>query len=253
MRLRLPVGNAGRILCLGILCAVSVLVPHEATADDNVPTPELHRLGLQIYADFCSVCHGPSGEGNGALASEFTPRPRDFTFGSFKFRSTGLGESPARADWISVIRNGIEGSYGRLMPAFDSFTDTEVLALVEVVRQFAVLDAYGTPVEIPPRRLDFSEVRARQLYRSAGCVECHGANYDGKGPAAAGLTDESGFPIAPADFTVGKFKGSADLSQIWLRIFGGIPGTPMPSFGQNVSPENLWLVAMYVASLGLNK
>ena len=241
--------GAGRSFCVFAVCAVVLLLPHHAKADDNVPTPELHRLGLQIYAESCSVCHGPNGEGNGAMASEFTPRPRDFTFGSFKFQSTGFREPPARADWISVVRNGIEGSYGRLMPAFDDLADSEVLAVVEVVRQFAALEAYGTPVDIPPRRSNYSEVRARQLYRSAGCVECHGENYDGKGPAAAGLTDESGMPIVPVDFTSGKFKGGAELSQIWLRVFRGIPGTPMPSFGQNLSSEEIWALTMLVSSL----
>ena len=171
---------SGAVRCLYFLaiCAVVALVPHRVAAedhvavDDNVPTPELHRLGLENFADSCSICLGSNGEGDGALASEFTPPPRDLTFGSFKFQSTGFREPPARADWGSVIRNGIEGSYGRLMPAFNVFTDSEVLAVVEVVRQFAGLDVYGKPLEIPPRRANFSEVRARHYHKFG--LECSG-------------------------------------------------------------------------------
>lgn len=219
-----------------------------AQADDNIVTPELHRLGQNIYAESCAICHGVNGEGDGSLATEFTPRPRNFTFANFKFGSTGLGDQPARADIIAVIKNGIEGSYGRSMPAFRDFTDSELLSLVEVVRQFAEIESYGTPITVPDRKLAYRESRAKALYASAGCIECHGIRFDGQGPAAEGMTDQNGLPIAPADFTTGKFKGGADLTQIWLRIAGGIPGTPMPSFGQNLTAEEIWALTMLVSA-----
>ncbi len=65
-------------------------------------TSELHRLGNQIYENSCTICHGATGQGNGSLATEFTPRLRNFTFGNFKFSSTGSEISPTREDLVSV-------------------------------------------------------------------------------------------------------------------------------------------------------
>lgn len=116
-------------ICLTLRMAFSgALLAFSAAAFANEPTPELYRLGTALYKDNCAICHGENGEGNGSLASEFSPRPRNFTSGAFRFVSTPIGAAPSREDILRTIRKGIEGSYGRSMPAFSSFTSSEVLA-----------------------------------------------------------------------------------------------------------------------------
>src|SRR3981081_2192504 len=44
--------------------------------------------GARVFARHCAVCHGPNGRGNGPAAPSLFPRPRDFSSGRFKYKST---------------------------------------------------------------------------------------------------------------------------------------------------------------------
>src|SRR5438876_7723660 len=67
-------------------------------------------LGQRVYARRCAVCHGPDGRGNGPAAPSLIPRPRDFTGGRFKYKSTVAGQPPSDADLIRVVANGLDAS-----------------------------------------------------------------------------------------------------------------------------------------------
>ena len=56
-------------------------VPPVQVAEDG-------SLGESIFEANCVQCHGKDGNGNGPAAVFLNPRPRDFTAGKFKFRST---------------------------------------------------------------------------------------------------------------------------------------------------------------------
>ena len=45
--------------------------------------------GKHVYQRRCIGCHGAKGDGKGPAARFFKTKPRDFTSGIFKFRSTG--------------------------------------------------------------------------------------------------------------------------------------------------------------------
>lgn len=83
--------------------------------------------------------------------------------------------------------------------------------------------------------------RGRELYESS-CAPCHGADGAGAGPAAVGMEP------APTSFLEARM---AYLSphQIVGAVRFGIPGTPMPSFEEALSPEDLWNLATYVWNL----
>src|SRR5262245_40951637 len=55
-------------------------------------------LGERVYAQRCAVCHGPDGRGNGPAAPSMIPRPRDFTLGLFKYKSTLRNDPPTDDD-----------------------------------------------------------------------------------------------------------------------------------------------------------
>ena len=61
-------------------------------------TGEFVQAGKEIYEFRCAPCHGFSGKGDGPAAMTLDPRPRDFTRGLFKFKSTPSGEVVADED-----------------------------------------------------------------------------------------------------------------------------------------------------------
>ena len=52
--------------------------------------------GKQLYRRYCVGCHGAKGDGQGENGVYMEPRPRDFTTGTFKCRSTPTGTLPDR-------------------------------------------------------------------------------------------------------------------------------------------------------------
>ena len=85
--------------------------PPGADVDAEAP------LGTRLYARHCAVCHGPDGRGNGPAAPSMFPRPRDFTSGRFKYKSTAPGEPPTDDDLLRTVRDGLPAS---AMPYFAS-------------------------------------------------------------------------------------------------------------------------------------
>ncbi|MFQ5749008.1 MAG: cbb3-type cytochrome c oxidase subunit I, partial [Planctomycetota bacterium] len=75
-----------------------------------------------------------------------------------------------------------------------------------------------------------SRERGRAIFQREGCVECHGKTGRGDGSSAEGLQDSWGFPIDPRDFSTGRFRAGSSDRDVYLRIRGGVSGTPMPSF-----------------------
>ncbi len=47
------------------------------------PGAALAQEGQKIFAQRCAACHGDTGKGNGPLASNFSPKPKDFCLPSF--------------------------------------------------------------------------------------------------------------------------------------------------------------------------
>ncbi|MEL6520848.1 MAG: c-type cytochrome [Pseudomonadota bacterium] len=215
--------------------------------------PALFGRGLELYQENCAVCHGADGDGRGPLASGFTPRPRDFTLGVFKIQSTDIGDYPSRSDIQKVIRNGIQGSFGQTMPAFEALSEQDLAALSEVIRFAAAIEEFGEPMAVTPRPAVPDLARGAAVYEELDCAACHGVNGDGNGPVADTLKDASGMPIRPADFRVGQFKGGNAPEEIWTRIYTGLGGTPMPSFGFNTSSDDMWAVTEYVMSFSSRK
>src|SRR5258708_34260440 len=64
------------------------------------------------------------------------------------------------------------------------------------------------------------------------------------------MVDDWGMAIVPANLTLGRGKWSRTARDIYLRITGGINGTPMPEAGDALSPDQVWQVAHYVQALG---
>lgn len=71
-----------------------------------------------------------------------------------------------------------------------------------------------------------ADTAAGQRIYNATCMACHGANADGRGPAAAALKPQ------PTNFTSAAFWKGRDDASIKRVIKAGKPGTAMMAFGQ---------------------
>jgi cytochrome c553 len=79
-----------------------------AAADPPAP-------GLAVYAQHCAACHGATGDGNGPASVWLFPRPRDFSAGQFKIKSTPGQSLPTDDDLLQSVTRGLAGSS---MPSF---------------------------------------------------------------------------------------------------------------------------------------
>ena len=71
------------------LCAVPA-GSVRASAQD-VGTEAQRESGKKLYLKYCSQCHGEKGDGEGYATPHLLPKPRNFTTGKFKVRSTPTG------------------------------------------------------------------------------------------------------------------------------------------------------------------
>lgn len=222
--------------------------------------------GKQVYQRRCLGCHGEHGDGNGPAATFLETRPRNFTFGVFKFRLTPSGSLPDDGDLLRTITRGVRGT---AMPTWHELPEKDRLAVIQYIKYVLAVDnsdparPYFFFAEEPPKAPLFIGVppppsqqrvqRGQEVWQKANCWVCHGEHGRGDGESAAGLSDDFGFPIRPANLTAGQFKSGPDVKDIFRTVTTGLSGTPMPSFGDTVSEADRWALAYYVLSLSAYK
>jgi mono/diheme cytochrome c family protein len=209
--------------------------------------------GAKLYAARCANCHGKSGRGDGEVAGFLNPRPRDFTSGRYKFRSTETGSLPTDDD---LARSISEGLHSTSMPAWKPFLQPRELdAVVSHIKSLSPRFASEQPQQITlglelPSTPENSNA-GRAVYDTLKCAACHGTDGRGTGAIAQALRDDWGRPTRATDLTEPwTFRGGDSVRDIFLRFRTGMNGTPMPSFlGAATEPE-LWQLAIYVKSIG---
>ena len=209
--------------------------------------------GENLYLLNCAVCHGDAGRGDGWRAAFLYPKPRNFTRGIYRFKTSESGQLPTDGDLFRTISVGLQNT---AMPAWGYYlSEGERWALVAYLKTFSRYfreDPAGQPIvlgtapEFTARRVE----RGQQLYARVGCADCHGPQGYGDGFAAKGMEDSFGVPITPRNFHyVNEFKRGRTLRDIALTIQTGNDGSPMPSFHQALSSEQVWDLASFVMSL----
>ena len=214
-------------LILGVLFMFTVAYAQNA--------PEASEKGKAVYDNSCAHCHGIEGRGDGSAAENLLPKPRDFTRGLYKIRSTESGELPTDQDLFDIITVGMPGSS---MPEWETaLSANERWEVVAYIKTFH--DGFKEN-ETPPKQITLAGKIAyteqsveigKVLYTELGCVECHGNVGRGDGTSAPTLTDTWDFQTWPANLAQGwNFRGGADTEDIFKRFIGGIAGSPMPAF-----------------------
>ena len=243
--------RAAVVVWIGSLCVASTASVRVEAQD--LGTDSQRESGKALYLKYCSQCHGETGKGDGYAALHLYPRPRDFTTGKFKVRTTGNGALPTHQDLVNIIRLGMPYTS---MPAWPTFSDSEVSDLAHFIKtfspNFANKEMVPQPVELPspPAATAESIELGKKLYAETGCLKCHGNLGRGDGPSAPTLVDELNFPIRAADLSQSwTFRGGSSREDIFRTMSTGLNGTPMPSFTDSLSPEQRWAITDFIVSL----
>lgn len=204
------------------------------------------------YRRYCVGCHGEEGDGTGENAPWLDPKPRNFTLGQFKCRSTPTGTLPTDEDLFNTIARGLDRSN---MPPWNTFTRQQQADLVAYVKHFSPkfqTEKPGTPIQIPPEpEVTADRIKAGQiLFQKLECWKCHGVEGRANGPSADTLQDDENRPIKAYDFSEGARPKCGSSDQDLYRIFmTGLDGTPMPSYADNIKPEEAWELVFYLRTL----
>ncbi len=235
---------------------------------DRIVKDRATMMGKDLYKFRCEVCHGEQGMGDGIAADTLYPRPRDFSLGLFKYKTSPGTLPPRDEDMQQTIRDGLKGTG---MPGWKSLMSEEQIAsLIPVLKGFDT-SATWSPEEADDEKFDddgrylgtdFVKIteqepiegqiaytpesieKGKVAFKKA-CAECHGD--EGRGNIISGkkLEDDWGYRIWPRDQTAPwtwratnvVAKGSMTPEQardetiknIYSRLSIGIIGTPMPA------------------------
>lgn len=252
-----------------IACAVAALAFAGISSAQLQPTEyqENQNLGIEAhvgnltghakdaamnYRRYCVGCHGTLGDGEGENAVWLDPKPRNFTLATFKCRSTPSGTLPTDEDLFNTVGRGLQSSN---MPSWNPLSSQQRIDLVAYVKHFSdrwKTEKPGTPIDIPSEpEVTADRIKAGQaLFQKLECWKCHGVEGRGNGPSADTLTDDQNRPIKPFDFhDQTKFKCGTSDADLYRIFMTGLDGTPMPSFMDNVKPDEAWDLVFYLRTL----
>src|ERR1700685_2088332 len=201
------------------------------------------------YRRYCVVCHGDLGDGNGESFPWVDPKPRDFQLGVFKYRSTPTGTLPTDQDLFDTIARGLDRSN---MPQWSTFTKQERADLVAWIKHYSPrwqTEKPGAAIVVPPEpEITADRIKAGQeVFNRVQCWKCHGVEGKANGPSASTLQDDLGRPILAYNFAEGgRFKCGETDSDLYKIFMTGLDGTPMPSFSDNIKPEEAWNLVFFL-------
>ena len=238
--------------------AAEAMAPEQgAGAADARPDDATDEAAIErIYGSRCAQCHGEEGEGDGPAAEFLYPKPRDFSLGVFKYKTTHAdAEFPSDDDLRKTIRDGLPGTS---MPGWgDTLSDAQIDGLVRLIKVFGAWEEEDPdlrPIDLGERVPSSPDSLARgaKLFAKA-CEQCHGANGRGNVTSGKKLKDDWGDRIWPRNLTrLETWRWTTDAKDVFQRISTGIRGTPMPEHTTKMPIPDRWDVANYAMTLPEN-
>lgn len=173
--------------------------------------------GAPIYAEKCAPCHGETGLGDGAQASQLPNPPA-------ALGDASVARQANPADWYLAVT---QGNLERFMPPFNSLSDSQRWDVV----------AYALSLSASPQTLAEGEA----LYQE-NCVACHGETGTGDGIEADSLE------VQPPDLTDQERMATRSDADLFQVISAGV-APAMPAYANQLTEAQHWALATYLRSL----
>lgn len=227
-----------------------------ATGDDHGRSSDSSRSGVEkLYYDKCAGCHGFEGDGFGPAFDFVIPRPRDFTKGLYKVRSTKEGNVPSDADLHRAIADGLPGT--TMPPWKHVLSKDEINQLVTYLKRFSPRfellpsEPIDTIQELPNDAESLE--RGEMYFDGVECWKCHGREGLGDGPSSDTLKDDWGNKIYPRNLSKPwTFRRGDSAEAMFEILYTGMQGTPMPAFADSMEkPDDLWDMVHYVRTFSM--
>jgi mono/diheme cytochrome c family protein len=184
----------------------------------------------QRYSEYCSVCHGDRGDGRSHAQQGLVPPPRDFTEQTFVSTVT-------RDRIIAAVTNGVPGT--AMIAWTTELNDAEIGELADYVLDEFVRGPKNTPVAAPVPD-EFA-----QIYQES-CSVCHGDD------GAGAKWGQESLAAKPRDFTSTVSRTELTRERMIISVANGRPGTPMPGFASQLSPQQVEGIVDYVRARFMN-
>lgn len=182
--------------------------------------------GEALFSENCAVCHQTEGRGG-----------------------IGLPLNQGRLSLVSddyLVKTMRMGRPGRLMPAFGTFSDAQVNAIVHYLREH-----YRTKGQEYTADSLGGDARKGAAIFAENCAVCHGVDGSGEGRGTGvSVSRERQFNVMPPAITNPGFLAAAPDGMIANIVKQGRPGGVMPAFGNEFSDAEVADVVAHVRELG---
>ena len=119
--------------CLSALALACLLLwPLAGQAQDAV-------AGKEVYEQYCALCHGPQGKGDGSLSANLDPKPRNHTDGAYM-------NALSDAHLLNIVGGG--GGAAGLSPIMPAWKD--ILSAQQIQDVVAFVRTLAVPPYTPP-------------------------------------------------------------------------------------------------------
>ena len=173
-------------------------VPGTAAAEGA----DMLQNGKNLYDNYCAVCHGKEGKGDGPNSVNMDPQPRDLTD---RGREKYMEKRTAKELFNAIALGGPGVEKSPTMPAWGkTLSDYDTWSLVSYISELCVTKDWKVDlnkkmerrapevvvkaVNIPPPAGNSARI-GKRLYTKQGCNACHQIRSQGgeSGPALTGI------------------------------------------------------------------
>ena len=222
--------------------------------------------GKVIYKEYCSQCHGATGQGDGPAASGLSPKPAvhanmafdklpmEYIYNVIYHGGRSVGKSPNMPYWgLTIGQQGVADVIAYLKATFKGVPETTAAVTGDgpsgvcpqprkIKRAPGNFRKRTNPLPANASNVKAGETLFQRTAQPLACMNCHGVKGDGEGPMGAFLNPP------PRNFTCAEIMQDISDGQMFWIIKNGSKGTGMMAF--STMPDNkIWQLIHYIRTL----